>query len=105
MRRTHASSPECRFVHAVSLHVLEDLMSNRISLGILFGIALFATAASAHATQLLLNPSFESPVITTNNCGGGPPASCQGYLVGDSIGGWTVVGHGVSAGLFAVSQL
>ncbi len=47
----------------------------------------------ASAAPLIANGSFEIPVATSGlNCGG--IANCQGFNVGDSIGGWTVVGPG-----------
>ena len=71
----------------------------------LLASSFLAIVPQAQAAQLLANPSFELPVITSNNCGGGPPASCEGFFIGDDIGGWTVVGHSVAAGLFPMSLI
>lgn len=52
-----------------------------------------SVAPSALADNLLLNGGFESPVVpATSMCG--PYADCIGYRngVGDSIGGWLVIG-------------
>jgi hypothetical protein len=49
----------------------------------------------ASADNLLVNGSFESPVVPADSfCG--PFADCIGYRngVGDSIGGWLVIGNG-----------
>src|SRR5262245_13213348 len=65
--------------------------------------SMIAVVGSAQASQLLLNPSFETPVIGASTCSG--VANCQGFNVGNSIGGWTVVGPGAAGGAFAVINL
>lgn len=67
-------------------------MNKRSSLLLLLVIALFS-CANALADNLLLNGSFETPVVPqSSTCG--PYADCIGYHngVGDSIGGWLVIG-------------
>lgn len=76
-------------------------MKTKLLLGLVIGV-LATIDAKAEADQLLLNPSFETPVITSNNCGGGPPASCEGFNIGGNIGGWIVVGHPAPPGLFPI---
>lgn len=65
------------------------------ALGALCGLPLLLGATPSWAAPLLVNGSFEQPIATTGlNCGG--IADCEGFNVGDSIGGWTVVGPGPS---------
>ena len=62
--------------------------------GTLLGLPLLLIAGSAYA-NLLVNGSFEQPVVTSGlNCSG--IADCQGFNIGDPIGAgaWTVVGPG-----------
>jgi hypothetical protein len=63
-------------------------------------IAGLLLSATALADNLLLNGSFETPVVPPSSlCG--PYADCVGYRngVGDSIGGWLVIGRaGVTPG-------
>ena len=58
------------------------------------GIASFPlllNSQPASAAPLILNGGFELPVATSGlNCGG--IADCQGFNIGDWIGGWTAVG-------------
>lgn len=52
-------------------------------------------SSPAGAAPVIVNGGFELPVATSGlNCGG--IANCQGFNIGDSIGGWTVVGPGPS---------
>jgi hypothetical protein len=67
-------------------------MNKRISLLLLLS-AVLITPGIAMADNLLVNGSFETPIVPpSSTCG--PYADCIGYHngVGDSIGGWLVIG-------------
>ena len=69
-------------------------MKGKIRYCALLASSFMAIEPQAQAVQLLVNPGFELPAIISNNCGGGPAASCETFFIGDSIGGWTAVGPG-----------
>ena len=78
-------------------------MNERIFRGILSIVVSTGVISPACASQLLLNPSFETPVIGTTTCNGAHNAQC--FNLGDSIGGWTVVGPGAAVGKFPIANL
>jgi hypothetical protein len=67
-----------------------------------FGACL-ATAPAARA-NLLVNGSFEEPVVSGGSACG-PYFDCRGFNVGDNIAGWAVVGKGGAPGVSVVMLL
>ena len=84
----------------------------------LFAAAIFATCVASVPARanLLLNGSFESPVVPgfSLTCGASFNTDCQGYYSPDQpgypggpsdIGGWSVIGKGGASGIAVVLQL
>jgi hypothetical protein len=75
----------------------------RVVWSISLAAACFAGIPSAHAA-LIVNGSFESPLVPqSSTCG--VYNDCLGFNVGDSIGGWQVVGKGGAPGASVILQL
>jgi hypothetical protein len=56
----------------------------------------FLIAGNSDGAQLLVNPGFESPVVTAaSTCSGAGNAEC--FSQGASLGGWLVVGSGTAS--------
>jgi len=83
----------------------------------LFAVATFAmcSATSPAAANLLLNGSFEAPIVpgSSSSCGAIFNTDCQGYYSPDQpgfpggpsdIAGWTVIGKGGASGVAVVLQ-
>src|SRR5258706_7163801 len=75
----------------------------RTAWSIFLATTCFVGFPSAEAA-LIVNGSFESPIVPASaTCG--PYNDCLGFNIGDSIGGWHVVGKGGAPGASTILLL